>query len=206
MSGFKQVTKAQARSHLSHDERIARLEGVVRPLESEDEFVEEISRLWKSAQSTFLTIGRYLVQAQQKLKLSDKKEDGKQTFAAFVEHRLPFGYQVAYQLRKVAEAIDAHVLALEELPSSYATAYQLTTLSPDHLEQARQMTPPLVRADVKREEIAAFKRQITRQTPPKSLDPVKRRRQLERRRDTLIARRDQICAELAEIERALGDN
>jgi hypothetical protein len=68
------------------------------------------------------------------------------------------------------------------------------------------MTPPLVRADVKREEIAAFKRQITRQTPPKSLDPVKRRRQLERRRDTLIARRDQICAELAEIERALGDN
>jgi exonuclease VII small subunit len=204
MAGFKQVTKAQARSHLSHDERIARLEGVVRSLESEDEFVEEISRLWKSAQTTFLTIGRYLVQAQQKLKLSDKKDDEKQTFAAFVEHRLPFGYQVAYQLRKVAEAVDKNVLSLEELPSSYATAYQLTTLTPDHLEKARQMDPPLVRADVKREEIAAFKRQITRQALSQATDSSRWLRQMERRRETLIARRDQILAEITEIDRTIA--
>ena len=182
---------------------IARLEGVIRPLESEEEFVEEIGRLWKNAQTTFLTIGRYLVQAQRTLKLSDKKADGRQTFAAFVEHRLPFGYQVAYQLRKVAEAVDGHVLSLEELPSSYATAYQLTTLAPSQLEEARRMTPPLVRADVKREEIAAFKRHLTREAASPTLDPLKRRQQLERRRDTLLARREQISAEIADIERAL---
>ncbi len=204
MSGFKQVTKAQARSHLSHDERIARLEGVVRQLESEDEFVEEIDRLWKSAQTTFLTIGRYLVQAQIKLKLADRKEEGKQTFAAFVEHRLPFGYQVAYQLRKVAEAVDHNVLNLEELPSSYATAYQLTTLDPSRLEEARRMDPPLVRADVKREEIVAFKRKIAREAPAPTQDQAKRVKQLERRRKVLIAQRDKILAELLDVEQELG--
>jgi exonuclease VII small subunit len=189
---------------LSHDERIARLEGVVRQLDSEDEFVEEIDRLWKSAQTTFLTIGRYLVQAQIKLKLADKKEEGKQTFAAFVEGRLPFGYQVAYQLRKVAEAVDDNVLSLEELPSSYATAYQLTTLDSEHLEEARKMDPPLVRADVKRQEIVAFKRQIARETPVPIPNQSKRVKQLERRRTVLIAQRDKILAELAELEDTLS--
>ncbi len=202
MSGFRQVSKAQARTHLSRDERITRLEGVVLPLETAEEYVEEISRLWKDAQNTFLTIGRYLNQAMVTLQLD---KEGGQTFQGFVENNLPFGYQVAYQLRKVAEAIDGNRLMLEELPPSYATIYQFTTLTDADLDKARHSQPPLLRPTVKREEIVAFKRQLAREkVSEEAVPPARRLAQLQRRRKTLIAQRDKILAELAEIEREIG--
>jgi hypothetical protein len=194
--GFKQVTKAQARGHLSRDERISRLEGVIVPLERREEYVEEISRLWRDAQTTFLQIGRYLVQA------ADKLEHGE--YQAMVENELPFGYQVSYQLRKVAEAIDGGRLPGAELPPSYATIYQLTTLSDAQLQLAQAQVPPLIRPTVKREEIVRFKRELARAAPRRDGSDSLRRGQLERRRKTLEAQRDKILAELAEIERELG--
>lgn len=196
MSGFKQVTKAQARSHLSRDERIARLEGVILPLQARSDYVQEISRLWKDAQNSFLTIGRYLVQAAERL------EHGE--YQAMVENELPFGYQVSYQLRKVAEAIDGKRLLIDELPSSYATIYQLTTLSDAQLEEARRQQPPLIRPSVKRQEIVAFKREQARvqNTVPQS--PSRRVAQLEKRRQTLLAQQDRIARELQEIDQELS--
>lgn len=196
MSGFKQVTKAQARTHLSRDERITRLEGVVLPLDSREEYVEKISQLWRDAQTTFLTIGRYLVQA------AGQFEHGE--YQAMVDNELPFGYQVSYQLRKVAEAIDGKRLMLDEMPPSYATIYQFTTLTDEQLLLARQAEPPLIRPSVKREEVVAFKRELARTAPKPEVDPTRRRTQLQRRRRTLIAQRDKILAELAEIDREIG--
>lgn len=193
---FKQVTKAQARSHLSRDERIARLDETVLPLERRDEYVQEISRLWRNAQSTFLTIGRYLVQA------ADRLEHGE--FQAMVENELPFGYQVAYQLRKVAEAIDGNRFPVEDLPPSYATIYQLTTLSDEQLDLARAELPPLIRPTVKREEVVQFKRRLARLKPPPDVLPAKRIAQLRRRRQSLIKQRDRILSELARVEEELG--
>lgn len=196
MSGFKQVTKAQARTHLSRDERIARLEGTVLPLSVREEYVQEISRLWRDAQNTFLTIGRYLVQAAEKL------EHGE--YQAMVENELPFGYQVSYQLRKVAEAIDGNRLHPEELPPSYATIYQFTTLSDEQLVLARQAEPPVLRPTVRREEIVEFKRHLARQKTAEGTDAAKRAAHLKRRRKTLLEQQLRIQAELEEIEKELG--
>jgi hypothetical protein len=196
MSGFRQVTKAQARTHLSRDERIARLDGTVLQLRRREEFVEEISRLWRDAQGTFLTIGRYLVQAAAKLDYGE--------FQAMVDNELPFGYQVAYQLRKVAEAIDGNRLQLDELPPSYATIYQLTTLSDEHLRLAREQSPPLIRPTVKREEVVQFKRHLAALAPKPEALPSRRLAQLQRRRAALLQQRAKIDAELERIEAELG--
>jgi hypothetical protein len=194
MSGFRQVTKAQARSHLSRDERIARLEGSVVEYEAREDFIEEISRLWRDAQNTFLMIGRYLVLAAAKLEYGE--------FQAMVENELPFGYQVAYQLRKVAEAIDSGRLPGADLPPSYATIYQLTTLSDAEISLAAERQ--LIRPDLKRHEIVAFKREIARaRSLPEAL-PAKRISQLQRLRESLIRQRDKILAELAAVEQELG--
>jgi len=192
MAGFRQVTKAQARSHLSHDERMARLEGAVLPYATREQYVEEIGRLWKDAQNAFLTIGRYLVAA------ADKLEHGE--FQAMVENELPFGYQVAYQLRKVAEAIDGGRLPVAELPNSYATIYQLTTLSEDQLLLAGQRC--LIRPDVKRQEIITFKREIARET--RQILTPKRLEQLQRLRENLVKQRDAILLQLEQVDCELG--
>lgn len=196
MSGFKQVSKAQARSHLSRDERISRLEGAVVEYQRREEYVEEISRLWRDAQNTFLMIGRYLVVAAAKLEYGE--------FQAMVENELPFGYQVAYQLRRVAEAIDSGRLPGPELPSSYATIYQLTTLSDEHLRLAQQEQPSLIRPSVKREEIVRFKRRLAQQSGHTQEPSPQRIAQLKRRQKTLIEQRDKLLVELAEIERELA--
>lgn len=200
--GFKIVTKAQAQKHMSRDERIQRMEGAVIPLETEEEFIETIERLWRDAQGAFLTIGRYLIQAQSKLGMEEK------TFKGFVESKLPFGYQTAYQLCKVAAAIDGHVLAIEEVPPSYATVYLFATMEPEDLAEARSMAPPLLRPNVTRKEVAEFKRQkeqarLLQASPSEVMR--KTRERLRRNRATLQKRRDAIDAQLAELDRLLQE-
>ena len=196
MSGFKQVSKAEARGHMARDERIARLEGTVLDLDSRSDYVQEISRLWQDAQNTFLTIGRYLVKAAANL------EHGE--YQAMVDNELPFGYQVSYQLRKVAEAIDGQRIFLEELPPSYATIYQITTLEDPELDEARKINPPLLRPTVKRSEIVAFKRELAKKKASSIPLSGKRTTQLQRRQKVLIERRAEIDQELADIELELA--
>jgi hypothetical protein len=192
MSGFKQVTKAQARHHLTRDERIERLEGTIVPYETRQEYAEEITRLWQDAQRTFLTIGRYLVAAAAKLQHGE--------YQGLVDNDLPFGYQVSYQLRKVAEAIDGGRLPGERLPPSYATVYQLVTLSEEHLKLADERK--LIRPDVKREEIIEFKRELRRTATVQILTPS-RLVQLQRRRQYLLTQQQKIRDELAAVEAEL---
>jgi len=184
---FKQVTRAQARKHLSKDERIAILDGTVLELETAEEFIGEITRLWQDAQRTFLTIGRYLLQAKGQL----GQEGTKQWWAA-LEHNLPFGYNIAYQLMGAAAAIDAGRLDLGALPSSYATVYQLSTLSDAELDAARQQHPPLIRPSVTRAEVIEFKR--SRQAVPND-------RVLER----LLKRQEKLTQELAAVTQQIQD-
>src|SRR3954447_10280713 len=145
MSGFKAVSKAAARRQIVEDPRIEKIANALLVLHTQQEYVDEISTLWQSAQEKFLTIGRYLIQARDTLHHGE--------FQAMVESRLPFGVQVA-------EAIDSGRLPSGQMPGSYATIYQLTTLKPDELDLARQRN--LLRPDVKRTEVAAFKRELRR--------------------------------------------
>lgn len=193
MSGFRQVSKAQAKTHLSRDERVARLDGAVVQFSNRAEYQHEISRLWENAQDTFVTIGRYLLAAAASLPHGE--------FDVMVENGLPFGRQIAYQLRKVAEAIDGGRFPPEQLPPSYTTIFQLTTLTDPQLSVAKERG--LLRPDVTRREIITFRREVAREagaaaTPAQLAG-------LAKRGETLLKQRDKILRELMEVERAMSD-
>ena len=67
MSGFKAVSKAAARRQIVEDPRIEKIANALLVLHTQQEYVDEISTLWQSAQEKFLTIGRYLIQARDTL-------------------------------------------------------------------------------------------------------------------------------------------
>ncbi|MBP2230138.1 sulfite reductase beta subunit-like hemoprotein [Azospirillum agricola] len=191
MSGFKQVSKAQARRHMAVDERIERMAEAPLDLIRREEFVHEIATLWRSAQERFLLIGRYLVQARSRLPHGE--------FQAMVENELPFGYQVAYQLRMVAEAVDSGRLPGTKLPPSYATVYQLATLTTEQLRLADQRN--LIRPDVTRPEIVRFKRDL-RQAGVMAAAGLP---EAPGRREALLAERERLRARLAAVEAELAE-
>jgi hypothetical protein len=137
-----------------------------RELRNPEEYVREISRLWREAQQSFLAIGRYLVQAKRKLVHGE--------FQRLVETSLPFGRQTAYELRMIAEAVDGGRIPEPKLPQAASVAYQLATLKPDALAAANQ--DGLVRPDLRRPEIIAWKRERLRRSAGASQEALARRR------------------------------
>jgi hypothetical protein len=111
-------------------------------------YVREISRLWSEARDKFLAIGEYLSLAKRQLAHGE--------YEAMIRTQLPFGKSAAHRMRTVAEAVRDGRLARDNLPLSYATAYELTLLSDQQLRLAEDRG--LVRADVHRSEIVAFRR------------------------------------------------
>jgi hypothetical protein len=111
-------------------------------------YIREISRLWGEARDKFLAIGEYLSLAKQQLAHGE--------YEAMIRSQLPFGKSAAHRMRAVAEAVRNGRLSLASLPRSYATAYELTLLSDQQLRLAGDRG--LVRPDVHRSEIVAFRR------------------------------------------------
>jgi hypothetical protein len=129
--------------------RTRTLSNSILELRSEGEVVEEVAKLWGEAQEKFLAIGRYLRRAKDRFPGSFEKK---------IIAALPFGKNVAYQLRLVAEAVDNGRLAEEHLPRSYATAFLLVSMpEQDFLEAQKRQ---LVRASVTRPEVYAFRREL----------------------------------------------
>lgn len=118
-------------------------------LRTEQEVVDEVAKLWVEAQEKFLSIGRYLRRAKAKFSGS---------FESQIVSNLPFGKNVAYQLRMVAEAVDSGRLPERDLPRSYATAFQLVSLPAPDFEVAKDKG--LVRSTVTRPEVDTFKREL----------------------------------------------
>ena len=165
-------------------------------LRTEREVVEEVSKLWVEAQDKFLAIGRYLRRA--KVKFSG-------SFESHIVGNLPFGKNVAYQLRMVAEAVDSGRLPEDSLPRSYATAFQLVTLPPPDFENAR--TRGLVRNTVTRPEVDAFKRELkaARLTQgDRRLVLANERAALRTEMQRMQARLREVAARLANIEAEIG--
>ena len=181
--------RALAQPLVSLDEtpRFQTMSHAIKGFETENEVLAEVEKLWAEAQEKFLTIGRYLVQAKQRFH---------RTYEASILPLLPFGKGVAFQLRAVATAVDEGRLLEEEMPRSYATAYQLVSLTPRHFDLARKEN--LVRPDVLRREVNAFKVRLKRtdgSSDPDALRREKLRLQAEAKRITL---------RLEEIEAALA--
>ena len=178
-------------------ERRNSIDNAILPLEG-DELIAEIGKLWDEAQQKFLAIGRYLVRAFGLYQ---------GTFEETVLARLPFGRIVAYQLRAVAEAVDSEKLPEDRLPRSYATAYKLVSLPALDYEEAKKRG--VVRADVTRPEVEAFKRQL-REERMRALNRAEFLRQERAQLRAEVARMEDRLqaaqARLSEIADEIGDD
>jgi len=158
-------------------------------LTSEAEVVEEVSKLWGETQEKFLAIGRYLRRAKERFPGSFEKR---------IIAALPFGKNIAYQLRIVAEAVDSGRLQEDNLPRSYATAFLLVSLPAPEYEEAKRRD--LVRANVTRGEIATFKRELR----AARVTPDDRRKALYRERLSLQGEIERLQGRLAAIDAEIG--
>ena len=179
---------ARSSNSNSSSGRFNTLTNAVRDLSSEDEIVLEIDKLWGEAQEKFLAIGRYLVEA---------KRNFHRSYEAKILPQLPFGRGVAYQLRAIALAVDEGRLLEEEMPRSYATTYQLISLPPSHFDLARKEN--LVRRDVMRREVEAFRTKLKSQTG------LQDRALLIKERERLELDMARLAKRLAELDNLLAE-
>jgi hypothetical protein len=174
------------------DARVLALEAIRNEPQAAEDYVATISHLWRQAQGTFLDIGKLLIRAK------DTLAHGEYTEA--VEARLPFSGRTAYQLREAArwamEMDRLQAISLTQLPGAYSTIYLLSTLDRASLERAKH--DGLIRPDLRRAELVAWRRK-------RMGEPVRTRADLEARREKLRRDRDRLEAELREIEEALAE-
>ena len=148
-----------------------------------DEYVETIDRLWEEAQKSFLAIGRYLEEAQKKLSAEQ--------FAHVIE-RLRFGKVVRSQIMTAYRAVTAGLLPPGVEAAGYSVVYHAATLS--DTERAQAVAEGVIRPDMRRTEIVAFKRRIRTNAAQRDDD----------RRAMLEAERQRLLARVADIDRELS--
>jgi hypothetical protein len=156
--------------------------------EEPERYADEIRKLWGQAARKFIAIGEYLLQAKLHFEYGEKMKR--------LEAMLPFGYATAHRFMRIAEAVQGGRLPRDHLPANYATAYVLTTMSEEDLEEAKDRN--LVREDVTRkalEDFMAERRQPT--TDGRSVLLMRERRRLQ-------AQMDRIRARLAQIDQEIG--
>ncbi|SDD96684.1 DUF3102 domain-containing protein [Belnapia rosea] len=200
MTGFRLPESARRRKEPGgllpeHQEaqRQRLLSNYVKECQDAEDFVSEIGKLWEEAQAKFLTIGRYLVQAKQRLPHGE--------FESMIASQLPFGRSVAYQLRMVAQAVEQRRIAEDDLPRSYTNAYKLALLDDGALRRAHDAN--VVRPNVTRRELADFFNALKADTTQPKSDLERRAERiawLRARAQTLTEELTNIQAELAELD------
>ena len=145
-------------------------------------FAEAIRGIWTEAEDNFIAIGRYMNHAKSVLNHGE--------FMGMIETDLPFRYSTANRLMKVAAALDAGALPADQLPPSYATIYELLTLSESERRQA--VEEGIVRPDMQRKDVTEFRRRMRRAAEYRALS-------LETERVRLLKRIDEIDRQLAAI-------
>jgi hypothetical protein len=161
-------------------------------------YVLEIQKLWEDAADSFLTIGRYLVQAKKTLNHGE--------FEHMVRSQLPFDKNVAHRLRRVAEDIDKGRLDQSMLPRNYTTIYRFVTMDDVLLDRARR--DGVMNPEVTHRQIQAFMQkvraeQIRLMAPANHAELTAKRRALQ---DELGALEEAVAEKrrlLVEIEAAL---
>jgi hypothetical protein len=157
----------------------------------------EIRHAWVASAKSFLQIGRTLLRLEAEVPRS--------VFDQFIDERrvLPFGRASATKMMGVARAVDLGRIQQERVPP-YTVAYELVTL-PDHLLRLAD-EHGLVRPDVKREEITAFKLAVRADPNPTRIDVVVLRRERHRlqvKRQRYLEALQLIEQRLAEIDEAV---
>jgi hypothetical protein len=133
----------------------------------------QVAEAWSEARDAFLEIGRALNDVDRTLDQAER-DALKRGFAQI----FPFSETVASQFRKIAAAVDGGHLPLDACPGSYGAAYQLALLSPSEMERAKGLG--LVRPDVPKAAVIAFRKQTQGDRPPEQLDLGRLRQELRR--------------------------
>jgi hypothetical protein len=157
----------------------------------------EVHAEWRKAKQSFLAIGKSLLAVEHALTPDEFRRLSKGT-----ERIFPFSETIATQLRQVARAVVSGRLNETEMPGSYSVAYQIAVMDGPTIEIARSRN--LVRPDVTRTEVIAFRREIN--APPASqpqrldIGAVRREKaRLTKLRAELTERLAQIDARIAEL-------
>lgn len=155
-----------------------------------DDYIATIDRLWEDAQRGFLAIGRYLDEAQKKLPPEE--------FTDLVG-RLRFGKAVRSQIMTAYRAVSAGLLPNGIEVAGYSVVYQVATLSDE--ERQRALKEGVIRPDVRREEVVAFKKRLRGAGSGRyPLPGTSRRSALEAERARLLRRLEELERELAELD------
>ena len=149
-----------------------------------DEYVEAIDQLWEEAQKSFLAIGRHLNEAQKKLSAEQ--------FALMIE-RLRFGKVVRSQIMTAYRAVTAGLLPPGVEAAGYSVVYHAATLS--DAERVQAIAEGVIRPDMRRTEIIAFKRRIRTNARPRD----------DRRQAALEAEKQRLLARISDIDRELSE-
>ena len=188
MATLQKLNRSALRGEGSEqDSRMESVRTIAERLPDRQAYVQELTRLWREAQDRFVAIGEYLLHAKEMLPHGE--------YEKMIASDLPFGRSVAHNLRTVAVAVREGRLSRPELPRSYTTAYFLATLEPNHLALARERG--LVRHDVPRSSLNAFRRELRLPGPDGTTDLVKERVRLRMQLQAIQAR-------IAEIDDEMG--
>lgn len=163
---------------------------ILPPLNTADDFVAEVERLWRASQDHAVDVGRRLNEAKTLL------EHGE--FMQMTASRLPFSHSVANRLMRVAAAVDSGRYPVERLPSNYSIVDQLVTLTPEEWRVAEE--EGVVRPDVGIREVAAFKRKMRRKD-----DGAEEEAESRRRLTRLLVQRERLDREIAALRETLGE-
>jgi hypothetical protein len=182
---IKTISLSKAKSLTTIDPRYEGIELTEQQLSTREEFIDAIGHAWLGIEKRYLLIGRYLIQAKGKL---DHGE-----YDQMIDRDLPFSRSIAYRIRAATDAVTTGKLAEHEIPSNYSLVYELSLLDEEGLRLAREKN--LIRPDVKRQEIIAFRKGLRGGIDREAL--IKRRRQL-------LAQQETLRRQLEEIEGQLG--
>lgn len=114
------------------------------------DYVTTISRLYDEAEERFVQIGRHLIEAKARLQHGEWSK---------MVALLPFSHRTATMLMTAARAITNRTIAPERAPRSWANVYLLASMSEEERKLAEERD--LIRPDVTRREILAFRRQVS---------------------------------------------
>ena len=156
----------------------------------------EVHVEWRKAKQSFLAIGKSLLAVEQALAPEEFRRLSKGTERVF-----PFSETIATQLRQVARAVMSGRLNETEMPGSYSVAYQIAVMDGPTIEIARSRN--LVRPDVTRTEVIAFRREIN--APPASQPQRLDISAIRREKARLTKLRDELADRLAQIDSRIAE-
>jgi hypothetical protein len=153
-----------------------------------DDYAEVIGTLFREAEERFVQIGTFLEEAKAKLQHGE--------FQELISSRLPFGPRAAQMMMAAEKAIKSGMIPLDIVPPSYSVVYQITTLTDTERQQA--VEEGVIRSDMRREDIAAFKKRVRTPVVP---EVEAKRAELAR----LVAEQERIAARIAGLRAELEE-